>query len=317
MLRSSIEASEARNMRADEFEGLVGNTPVVRFRHAKLPSATRLWLKLEGFNPTGSVKDRACTFLLRDALRRGTLRPGMTVLDASSGNMASSLAYFGRILGYKVKVVCGSKLTADKANFIRLLGAELIRHGQITLEGNRLCREQILPSAQDSYCFLDQLHNWANPQAAYETMGPEILKDFPDVAAVVGSLGSGGTMYGTAKYLKDRGTRALAIVTEARAGTKLPGTAAFDDGDYITPFIEKGLGEKLFARRQKISYADAVKCTEQLLDQGFFVGLQSGGVTQAAIEAAQALDISGDIVAISGDSGWKNMDALTREFVAG
>ncbi len=231
--------------------------------------------------------------------------------------MACSIAYFGRILGYKVKVVCGSKLTADKASFIRVFGAELIRHGHITLEGNRLCREQILPAAPDQYCFLDQLHNWANPKAAYETMGPEILTDLPNVAAVVGSLGSGGTMYGTAKYLKDRNSSAIAVTTEANAGTKLPGTGGFDDGDYITPFIEKGIAEMLFTRRQKIDYADAVSRTRQLTDQGFFVGLQTGGVVQAAIEAAQALDISGDIVAISGDSGWKNMDVLIREFVPG
>ena len=304
-------------MRSDTFESLVGNSPVVRFHHADLPSAARLWIKLEGCNPTGSVKDRACIFLLRDALRRGLLRPGMIVLDASSGNMACSIAYFGRILGYKVKVVCGSKLTADKANFIRLFGAELIRHGDITLEGNQLCREQILAGAPDQYCFLDQLHNWANPKAAYETMAPEILTDFPDVAAVVGSLGSGGTMYGTARYLKDRDASAIAITVEARAGTKLPGTGGFDDGDYITPFIEKGFAENLFTRRQKINYADAVYRARQLADQGFFVGLQTGGVVQAAIDVAQALDISGDIVAISGDSGWKNVEPLTREFVSG
>jgi cysteine synthase len=304
-------------MRSDNFEGLVGNSPVVRFRHDDLPSAARLWIKLEGRNPTGSVKDRACISLLRDALRCGALRPGMTVLDASSGNMACSLAYFGRILGHKVTVVCGSKLTADKASFIRFFGAELIRHGHITLEGNQLCREQILSAAPDRYCFLDQLHNWANPKAAYETMGPEILADFPDVAAVAGSLGSGGTMYGTARYLKDRNSPAVVITTEANAGTKLPGTGGFDDGDYMTPFIEKGFAEMLFARRQKISYADAVSRTRQLADQGFFVGLQTGGVVQAAIDAARALDISGDIIVISGDSGWKNMDALTREFVPG
>jgi [CysO sulfur-carrier protein]-thiocarboxylate-dependent cysteine synthase len=303
--------------RSDDFAGLVGNTPVVRCRNADLPSTARLWIKMEGFNPTGSVKDRACKFLLRDALQRGTLQPGMTILDASSGNMACSIAYFGRVLDYKVRVVCGSKLTADKANFIRFFGAELTRHGHITLEANRFCREEISASAPDKYCFLDQLHNWANPKAAYETMGPEIFNDFPDVAAVVGSLGSGGTMYGTAKYLKDRAAPALVITTEASTGTKLPGTGGFDDGDYITPFIGKGLSEGLFAHRQKISYADAVKRTGELAYQGFFVGLQTGGVVQAAIHAARALDISGDIVAISGDSGWKNMDVLTREFVVG
>ncbi len=145
-------------------------------------------------------------------------------------------------------------------------------------------------------------------------MGPEIVKEFPDVAAVVGSLGSGGTMCGTASFLKDHESKARIITVEASAGTKLPGTGGFDDGDYFTPFIEKGLAEKLFVYRHKVAYADAAEMTRKLIDKGFFVGLQTGGVVQAAVSAARTFDISGDIVAISGDTGWKNMDALTRVF---
>src|SRR5262249_49071180 len=156
-------------------------------------------------------KDRGCVSNIRDALKTGALKPGMTILDASSGNMACAVAYFGRILGYRVKVVCSSKLTLDKANFIKYFGAELEQHGNFTIEGNHLCRDKIVPAAPGTFCFLDQLHNWANPQAGYETMGPELLRDFPKLTAVVGSLGSGGTMLGTASYLKDQKAGTLVV----------------------------------------------------------------------------------------------------------
>lgn len=303
-------------MRLDSMEGLIGDTPAVQFRSAELPGAVRIWIKLESFNPTGSVKDRACIYNIRDAIKRGALKEGMTILDASSGNMACALAYFGRTLGYRVKVVCSSKLTLDKANFIRLFGAELVSHGQFTIEGNELCRNTIAPSAPDQYCFLDQLHNWANPRASYETMGPELLRDFPDLVAVVGSLGSGGTMYGTASCLRDRKSKAIAITVEAASGTKLPGIGGFADGDYVTPFIAKGHEEGLFSNRRQVSFENAVRRTREIIEQGFFVGLQTGGVVHAAIEAARDMDLAGDIVVISGDSGWKNMDALSRELLA-
>jgi cysteine synthase len=146
-------------------------------------------------------------------------------------------------------------------------------------------------------------------------MGEEILADIPAPAAIVGSLGSGGTMYGTARFLKERGSKALVVTTEAASGTKLPGIGGFDDGDYITPFIAKGRADKLFDVAQKITHADAVRQARALLDQGFFVGLQTGGVVQAAIQTARSRGLSGDIAVISGDAGWKNMDPLTKVFV--
>lgn len=300
-------------MRHASFDLMVGDTPVVQFRSKDLPGAAQLWVKLEAYNPTGSVKDRGCVSNIRDAIARGVLKPGKTILDASSGNMACALAYFGRAMGYPVTVVCSSKLTSDKAAFIKLFGAELIRHGDLTIEGNRLCRDEIAPSDPDRYCFLDQLHNWANPQASYDTMGPELLRDFPDLAAVAGSLGSGGTMYGTARFLRDKASRAIVIATEASSGTKLPGVGGFDDGDYITPFIAKATDEKLFDCKPKIGFADAVARTRELTEQGFFVGLQTGAVVAAAIQTARERDIRGDMVAISGDSGWKNMEVLGAE----
>ena len=269
---------------------------------------------MESFNPTGSLKDRACLANIEDAIASGALKPGMTILDASSGNMACSLAYFGHILGYPVTVVCSTKLTQDKASFIGFFGGTLIRHGTSTRDGNKFCRKTLLAQSPEKYCFLDQLHNWANPRAAYDKMGPELLSDFPELTAVVGSMGSGGTMLGTAQYLRDAKSRACVITVEAATGTKLAGIAALDDGDYVTPFIQKGFDEQLFTMRAKSSIHHAEERVKELRKQGFFVDLQTGAVVHAAIENIQALSLSGDIVAISSDSGWRTMDALTQAF---
>jgi cysteine synthase B len=157
---------------------------------------------------------------------------------------------------------------------------------------------------------LDQLHNWENPRGYYETLGPEILHDFPDVKMVVGSLGSGGSLFGTGQFLKQKRPKVKIVAVQAASGTKLPGTGAFDDGDYITPFIKEGFDKGIFDHVIKIHEADAVRRSLQLKEQGFFCGLQTGGVMHAALKSAQEFGLEGDAVILSGDSGWKNMDKL-------
>jgi cysteine synthase len=292
-----------------DFTGLVGHTPCVRYDPGE-PLAARIWVKLEGFNPTASVKDRACVYILQRAVERGELKPGMELLDASSGNFACALAYFGTIMGHRVTVVCSSKLTADKKDFIRFFGARLEMIGDFTIEGNRHCRDVILARDPDRHYFVDQLHNWDNPGAHYVTTGPEILADFPTLAAVAGSLGSGGTMNGTAKFLKQQTPVTQIIAVEAASGTKLPGTGSFSDGDYVTPFILEMTKKRLADHRCQVSLEQAQTRTRDLTRQGFFVGLQTGGVVDSAVRIAREQRIAGDIVCVSGDSGWKNMEKL-------
>jgi cysteine synthase len=292
-----------------DFTQMVGRTPCGLFRPIEKPKA-RIWIKLEGLNPSGSVKDRAGLYNIKGAIDRGLLTKGKTILDASSGNMACALAYFGAILGYAVVVVCSSKLTADKAQFIRFYGAELVLFGNFTIEGNLHCAESIVPQAPEKYAFLDQLRNWDNPRAHFETTGPEILQDFPDIQAVVGSLGSGGTMNGVARFLKEHSPRTRIVTVEAAAGTKIPGTAAFSDGDFVTPFIEQLWGSELVDSRRQVNLGEAETRTRELASQGFFCGIQTGGVVQAAVREAIENDLRGDIVVIAGDTGWKNMDRL-------
>lgn len=296
-------------MKCDNVLQLIGNTPHVPFHSPELPKIG-IYIKLEGFNPTGSIKDRACIYILREKMVKGELRPGMILLDASSGNMACAIAYYGKILGYQTTAVVNSKLTQDKRNFLQYFGATLHQIGNFTIEGNRFCRELMERDGPDRYCFLDQLHNWANPRAHYDTTGPEILADFPNVSMVVGSLGSGGAMLGLGQFLKEKRPETKVIVVESAPGTRLPGTGSFDDGDYITPFIRKGTEEKIFDHVIKIKEADAIRKTIQLRDQGIFGGLQTGGVVYAALEAVKEFDVKGEVVILSGDTGWKNMARL-------
>lgn len=294
-------------MRLDSIIAMIGNTPAINV-HADAADA-QLWVKLEGQNPSGSIKDRACISNIRDAQESGRLKPGMTLLDASSGNMACAIAFYGKVLGHPVRVVCTSKLTKDKADFITYFGASLGVIGDYTIEGNIYCRE-LAQAEPERYCFLDQLHNWANPRGSYSSLGPELLADFPNLSAVVGSLGSGGSLMGTAQYLKEKRPSVKVFAVEAETGTKIPGTGNFCDGDYITPFIRKGYDEGIFDHTIKISMDRAQAGTAALARQGVFAGFQTGGVYSAALTATAEFGIRGDVVFLSGDSGWKNMEKL-------
>ena len=291
---------------------LVGNTPLIRFNTKEISSKVKIYVKAEGFNPTGSVKDRACLYNILGEIENGNLHEGMTILDASSGNMACAISYYGSLLGYKTKLICGSKLTEDKKKFINYFGSELEMFGDFTIQGNEYCRNVILKNNPEKYCFLDQLHNWNNPKASYETLGPEIYKDLPNLKMIVGSLGSGGSLYGSSLYLKEMNKHIKSVAVEASSGYKIPGTGAFVDGDYITPFINKGKIDGIFDKHIKIKLENAKNRTEQLKSQGIFVGWQTGGVLDATIQAINEFNIIGDVVMISGDSGWKNIDKLTN-----
>jgi cysteine synthase len=292
----------------DEVVQMIGKTPHVRVQFPEAGDAV-LYIKLEGQNPTGSIKDRTCIYLLRDVLKRGELRPGMTVLDASSGNLGCALAYYSRLLGYESFVVSSAKLTAPKRDFILYYGARIHQTGTFTIEGNQYCR-QLAAENPGQFCFLDQLHNWNNSLAHYETTAPEILGEFSSLAMVVGSLGSGGSLLGIGQYFKGRSPDTLIVAVQAAPGTKLPGTASLDEGDYRSPFIEKGYRSNIFDYTVKVTEADAIARTIQLRNQGIFCGLQTGGVVHAALEAIREKKIKGNVVLVSGDSGWKNMDKL-------
>jgi cysteine synthase len=289
---------------------LVGNTPLLRIP-APAASRARLLVKLEGCNPTGSVKDRACVAMLKAMKRDPGWDRSKTLLDASSGNMGCSLAYFGHAMGIDVRIVSSHKLTSEKRRFMEYFGAAVETIGDFTIEGNQHCKK-LAGSDPGKYYFLDQLHNAENPVAHFAGTGPEILSKAPGVSAVVGSIGSGGTLLGTGRYLKQVDERIAIFAVEAASGTRLPGTAALVDGDYRTPFIEEGFKCNTFDLSVQVSEAEAVGMARLLTVAGLFGGLQTFAVIAAAWRLIESHNLQGDVVAISGDTGWKNMDSLTQ-----
>lgn len=292
----------------------VGNTPITEFRSDDHPNA-RFLIKTEGNNPTGSVKDRACVAMLKAMLRDEQWDDSKGILDASSGNMGCSIAYFGNALGVPVRIVSSAKLTREKRVFMEYFGARVETMGAFTVEGNEYCRAE-QAREPDRWHFLDQLHNQANPEAHVAATGPEILAQVPDVAAVVGSIGSGGTLLGVAKYLKQHDADIQIVAVEAASGTRIPGVAALVDGDYRTPFIDQGYREGLFDLSLRAAHDDVIRVACDLPQIGVFGGLQTAAVVLAAAQAVDQLGIVGDVVVISGDSGWKNIEAISEKVLA-
>ncbi|MBO0801732.1 MAG: pyridoxal-phosphate dependent enzyme [Nocardiopsaceae bacterium] len=297
--------------RFEAMAGWVGNTPLWQI---PLPAGSpcRLFVKLEGTNPTGSVKDRACVAMLRAMISDPGWDPSLSVIDSSSGNMGCSLAYFGRILGVGVTIVSSSKLTTEKRFFMEYFGASVETQGEFTIEGNRYCAE-IARSDPSRWYFLDQLHNPNNAIAHEMGTGPEILSQLPGLTAVVGSVGSGGTLLGVGRYLKRVDDQIKVIAVEAASGTRLPGTASLVDGDYRTPFIAEGFTRKVFDSSVQVSEGEAVAVARHLSLAGLFTGLQTYAVVAAALRAAESGELRGDTLLISGDTAWKNMDVLARK----
>jgi [CysO sulfur-carrier protein]-thiocarboxylate-dependent cysteine synthase len=290
---------------------MVGNTPLLSVP-SPAASYAQLLVKLEGYNPTGSVKDRACVAMLKAMKRDPGWDCQKTLIDASSGNMGCSIAYFGKTLGVNVRIVSSRKLTAEKRQFMQYFGASVETVGDFTIEGNQYC-ENLAASDPGKWYFLDQLHNSENPAAHVSGTGPEILSKVPEVTAVIGSIGSGGTLLGIGRYLKQVNDEIKIFAVEAASGTRLPGTAALVDGDYRTPFIEEGFKRNIFDLSIQVSETEALDMARLLTSTGVFGGLQTYAVIAAAWRLIESQKLRGDVVVISGDTGWKNMDSLMQK----
>ncbi len=292
----------------ENFFETVGKTPIVKFDKYK---GAEIFIKLEGNNPSGSLKDRSAKAIILDKIKNKELIKGKTILDASSGSFACSIAYFGKILGFPVTVVANSKITESNKSFLKIMGANIIYQGNATIEGNKYCTE-LINKDSNKYCFLDQLNNWNSPKAHYNTTAPEILKDIPNICAVATSMGSGATLWGLSKYLKKHKSDIKIITSYAKKGSKIAGT--FLEGtDYKSPFIKEIWKNNWIDHIGYVNFEEALKSAQYLAQKGFFVGPQTGGVLVAMYEAIDKLNIQGKVLIISGDSGWKNLHKLAYQ----
>jgi [CysO sulfur-carrier protein]-thiocarboxylate-dependent cysteine synthase len=285
-------------MRVDSVLDLIGNTPLVAAHQLSPNPSVRLFVKLEGMNPGGSVKDRIAKSMIEDAEASGRLLPGDTILEPSSGNTGIGLALVCRVKGYKLRVVLPENVSIERRQLLEIFGAEVIPSPKEEGSNGAIRVAKELAKEGDAV-FLYQYGNAANPQAHYEGTGPEIWADCPDVDAFVAGLGTSGTLMGVGRYLKERKPSVRIVAVEPPAGEDVQGLRSLDEG-YIPPIFDPDVLDRRFIVR----LGESVEWTRRLAELGIFAGLSSGAVLAGAAKVAATMD-RGTIVALLPDGGWK------------
>ena len=286
---------------------LIGDTPAVDVSQLSPNPDVRLVAKLESANPTGSVKDRIAKAMVLDAEADGTLAPGKSILEPSSGNTGIALAMIARLRGYPITVVMPENTSVERRQMLEVFGAEIVPSPGA--EGSngavRLARQMALEHPE--WVFLYQYANEANPRVHYETTGPEILRDVPDVTHFVAGLGTSGTLLGVGTYLKEMHPDIEVYAVEPPAGEMVDGLRSLDDG-FIPPIYEKWGGADLLSGKRIVRPRESVEHTRRLADAGIFAGLSSGAALAGACRVAERID-TGTVVFIVCDGGWKYLSS--------
>lgn len=282
----------------------IGNTPMVELRRLAPPGGARVFAKLEGANPSGSVKDRIARAMVEEGLASGRLRPGQTILEPSSGNTGISLAMVGRLLGHPVRIVLPDNTTPEREQMLRLYGAEII-HSPGVEGSNGAIRLAERLAAQDPTLFMPyQYGNQANPRAHEETTGPEVLAQVPDIDVFVAGLGTGGTLTGVGRFLKRERPGVRIVAAEPLPGEGVQGLRSLDEG-FVPPVLDAGVLDDKFL----VNNRDAVIGVRRLLsDEGIFAGLSCGAAVAVALRVAREMT-SGSVVVLLADAGWKYLSA--------
>ena len=293
--------------KVDTVTGIIGNTPLVEIRSLArgLSPGVRVLAKLEGFNPGGSVKDRAALRMIREAVRTGQLRPGQTIIESTSGNTGIAIAMIGAALGYPVRLVLPSNVSEERKGIIRFFGADIVYSDP--MEGSdgaiRLCRE-IVGEEPGTYFKPDQYFNPMNSQAHYETTGPEIHRQTGgSVTHFVAGIGTGGTVMGTGRFLKERDPRIRVIAAEPDAALHgLEGLKHMASSIVPGIYHEEDLDLKI-----PVSTEDAYEMVYRLSqEEGLLVGPSSGAALDAALQIARQLT-HGTVVTVFPDFGSRYM----------
>ncbi|GIT42941.1 MAG: cysteine synthase [Chloroflexota bacterium] len=281
----------------------IGNTPLVELQRMSPNENVRIFAKLEGQNPTGSVKDRIALKMIEQAERDGEISANRTILEPTSGNTGISLAMIGRMKGYKVAVVMPENVSVERVQLLEAYGAEIIPS-----DGSRGNPNGSIEVAQDlvekrgsDYHMLYQYGNSGNPNAHYETPGPQkIVEALPDVSMFVAGLGTGGTLMGVARRLKQHNPEIKIVAVAPEPDDFISGLRSLEEG-FIPPILDIGLLDS----RMLVNSFDAFSTAKRLLaEEGIFAGVSSGSAVYAAMRQAERMD-EGDIVCLLADGGWK------------
>jgi cysteine synthase len=282
----------------------IGHTPLVELKRLSPKPGVRIYAKLESYNPTGSVKDRVARSMIEDAEERGLIRPGQTILEPTSGNTGISLAMICSRKGYPLKVVMPDNVTAERTQLLKMYGAEIVYSPGEQGSNGAVALALEMAAADSSYYMPYQYGNEANPRAHYEGTAVEILDELDEVTAFVGGLGTGGTLMGNGRRLKEANPDTLVVAAEPMQGELVQGLRSLEDG-FIPPIIDLSLlDRKIF-----VSNRDAVVWTKKLLaEEGLFVGVSSGAIARVAVRVASELD-EGNVVFLVADDGWKYLSS--------
>jgi len=289
--------------RYDDIVDSIGNTPLVELKTLAPKPEVRIYAKLEGRNPTGSVKDRVAKSMIERAEAESAIEAGQTILEPTSGNTGISLAMICRRKGYPLKVVMPDNVTKERTQLLEMYGAEIVYSEGA--KGSNGAVEVALEMAEDSRYYMPyQYGNEANPLAHYNGTAVEILEELDEVAAFVGGLGTGGTLMGNGRRLKEANPDTLIVAAEPMQGEEVHGLRSLDDG-FIPPIIDISM----FDRKIMVSNRDAIVWTRKMLDQeGVFAGVSAGAIARIAVRIGESLD-SGNVVFLIPDDGWKYLSS--------
>jgi cysteine synthase B len=279
---------------------LIGNTPLVELPRLSPPGRT-IYAKLEGQNPTGSIKDRVALAMVNAA----SLEPGQELLEPTSGNTGISLALVAKLRGLKLTCVMPANATPERRMLLELYGATIVESpGELGSNGAVRMAEEIAAS-EDRYVMLFQYANEWNPRAHYEGTGMEIARDLERVDALVAGLGTGGTLMGTGRRLREVFPDVQVVAAEPLPGDPVMGLRSLEDG-YVPPVLDVSqLDRKLL-----VSNAEAATAVRVLLDrEGIFAGVSAGAVVHVARRIAEELPEGSNVVCVLADGGWKYLSA--------
>jgi cysteine synthase len=300
-------------MRYSSILETIGNTPLVELKSFSPRPGVQIFAKLEGVNPSGSIKDRIARRMIEEAEAAGKLQPGSILLEPTSGNTGIALAMIARVKGYKFVAVMPDNVTRERRQLLELYGAEIIFSDGAQGSNGAVRLAQELAGKDERYVMLYQYGNRANPDAHYYGTAVEIINDLPDLDVFVAGLGTGGTLTGNARRLKEHNPAIRVIAAEPMQGESVQGLRSLEDG-----FVPPVLDLSLLDARILVAGIDAIRRTRQLKDQeGIFAGPSCGAALHAALRVASSME-HGKIVVILADGGWKYLseDLWTRDLSA-
>jgi cysteine synthase B len=281
----------------------IGNTPLVELPRFSPKPDVRIYAKLEGHNPTGSVKDRVAKSMIEAAEAEGAIEPGQTILEPTSGNTGIALAMICRRKGYPLKVVMPDNVTEERTQLLRMYGAEIVYSEGA--KGSNGAVEVALELAEAPEFYMPyQYGNENNPLAHYNGTAVEILDELGEVTAFVGGLGTGGTLMGNGRRLKEANPETLIVAAEPMQGELVQGLRSLDDG-FIPPIIDLSILD----RKIMVSNRDAIVWTKKLLEEeGVFAGVSAGAIAAIAARIGGEIE-AGNVVFLIPDDGWKYLSS--------